>query len=49
METQKIMRFYITTLGTGLGSGIVSNGMLIEGSDGFAAELGHIQLIIWED
>ena len=36
--------FIVITLGTGLGSGIVSNGMLIEGSDGFAAELGHYSI-----
>ena len=36
--------FIVITLGTGLGSGIVSNGMLVEGSDGFAAELGHFSL-----
>ncbi len=36
--------FIVITLGTGLGSGIVSNGMLIEGSEGFAAELGHYSI-----
>ena len=36
--------FIVITLGTGLGSGIVSNGKLIEGSDGFAAELGHYSI-----
>ena len=36
--------FIVITLGTGLGSGIVSNGMLVEGSDGFAAELGHYSM-----
>lgn len=34
--------FIVITLGTGLGSGIVSNGKLIHGFDGFAAELGHV-------
>jgi glucokinase len=29
------------TLGTGVGSGIVANGQLILGHDGFAGELGH--------
>jgi glucokinase len=39
----KGMRDYIIiTLGTGLGSGIVSNGELIYGFDGFAGELGHV-------
>ena len=33
--------FIIITLGTGVGSGIVSNGQLIYGHDGFAGELGH--------
>jgi glucokinase len=37
------MRDYIViTLGTGLGSGIVANGELIYGFNGFAGELGHI-------
>ena len=30
------------TLGTGLGSGIVCNGEMVYGSDGFAGEYGHI-------
>jgi len=34
--------FIIVTLGTGLGSGFVSNGELIYGHDGFAGELGHV-------
>jgi glucokinase len=33
--------FIVITLGTGVGSGIVSNGQLIVGHDGFAGELGH--------
>lgn len=33
--------FIVFTLGTGLGSGIVANGRLIYGHDGFAGELGH--------
>ncbi|HCT29652.1 MAG TPA: glucokinase [Bacteroidales bacterium] len=33
--------FIVVTLGTGLGSGIVSNGKLVIGHDGFAGELGH--------
>lgn len=33
--------FIMMTLGTGVGSGIVSNGRLIYGHDGFAGELGH--------
>ncbi len=37
--------FIIITLGTGLGSGIVANGELIYGHDGFAGELGHTTAI----
>lgn len=33
--------FVVITLGTGLGSGIVVNGQLVYGADGFAGELGH--------
>lgn len=33
--------FILVTLGTGLGSGFVSNGEMIYGHDGFAGELGH--------
>jgi glucokinase len=33
--------FIVITLGTGLGSGIVANGELIYGADGFAGEIGH--------
>lgn len=33
--------FIMITLGTGVGSGIVANGQLIYGHDGFAGELGH--------
>ena len=32
----------VITLGTGVGSGIVINGQLVYGSDGFAGELGHV-------
>lgn len=34
--------FILITLGTGVGSGIVANGQLIVGHDGFAGELGHV-------
>lgn len=34
--------FLFITLGTGLGSGIVANGELIYGHDGFAGEVGHV-------
>lgn len=33
--------FIVITLGTGVGSGIVVNGQLVYGHDGFAGELGH--------
>lgn len=38
--------FIVITLGTGLGAGIVANGQLIEGYDGFAGELGHIDMTL---
>lgn len=34
--------FIVITLGTGLGSGIVVNGELVYGADGFAGEIGHM-------
>ena len=34
--------FIMITLGTGVGSGIVCDGRVIYGSDGFAGELGHV-------
>ena len=34
--------FLVITLGTGLGGGIISNGKIINGHDGYAGELGHI-------
>lgn len=34
--------FIMITLGTGVGSGIVANGQMIYGHDGFAGELGHM-------
>jgi glucokinase len=36
--------FVMITLGTGLGSGIVVNGDLVYGHDGFAGELGHVNV-----
>lgn len=36
--------FIMITLGTGVGSGIVINGQLVYGSDGFAGELGHLTM-----
>lgn len=37
--------FIMITLGTGVGSGIVANGQLIYGHDGFAGEIGHTIVI----
>ena len=34
--------FIVITLGTGLGSGIVVNGKVVYGHDGFAGEMGHV-------
>ncbi|UII25675.1 ROK family protein [Fulvivirga maritima] len=41
---QNMNDFIVITLGTGLGSGIVCNGELVYGYDGFAAELGHVTI-----
>lgn len=38
---QKMNDFIFITLGTGLGSGIVSNGNIVYGHAGFAGEIGH--------
>lgn len=37
--------FVMITLGTGLGSGLVVNGELVYGDDGFAGELGHVRAV----
>ena len=42
---QGLKDFIMITLGTGVGSGIVANGKLIYGHDGFAGELGHTIII----
>ncbi len=42
---QGMKDFIMITLGTGVGSGIVSNGQLIYGHDGFAGELGHTIIV----
>ncbi|HNT41130.1 MAG TPA: ROK family protein [Tenuifilaceae bacterium] len=41
-DAQGMKNFVILTLGTGLGSGIVVDGRLVLGSEGFAGEFGHI-------
>ncbi len=41
-NAKNVNDFIIITLGTGLGSGIVANGRLVYGHDGFAGELGHV-------
>lgn len=38
---KKMRNFIEITLGTGVGSGIIIDGKLVYGSDGFAGELGH--------
>ncbi len=42
---QGMKDFIMITLGTGVGSGIVANGKLIYGHDGFAGEVGHTIII----
>lgn len=42
---KKVRDFIILTLGTGVGSGIVTNGELVYGHTGFAGELGHTIII----
>ena len=37
--------FMMVTLGTGVGSGLVVNGQLVYGHDGFAGEFGHTMLV----
>jgi glucokinase len=37
--------FIMITLGTGLGSGIIIDGKLVYGNDGFAGELGHVVMV----
>jgi len=37
--------FVLITLGTGLGSGIVEDGKVVYGNNGFAGEFGHIRVV----
>lgn len=39
---KNIKHFIFVTLGTGVGSGIVVDGKLVYGHDGFAGEIGHV-------
>jgi glucokinase len=39
---RRMKNFVLITLGTGLGSGIVVNGEVVYGHDGFAGEIGHM-------
>ncbi len=41
--------FIDITLGTGVGSGIVVNGQMVYGCDGFAGELGHVCMVRGEE
>ena len=41
--------FIVITLGTGVGSGIVVNGQIVYGCDGFAGELGHVTMVRGEE
>ena len=40
-SAKNLKDFIVITLGTGLGSGIVSNGQLVNGKHGIAGEIGH--------
>ena len=37
--------FSVITLGTGVGSGIIVDGNILYGHDGFAGELGHVTMV----
>lgn len=43
--TRGMKNFIMITLGTGVGSGIVINGQMVYGVDGFAGELGHVTMV----
>jgi len=38
--------FAFLSCGTGMGSGIVCNGQILEGTNGFAGEIGHMRLTV---
>ena len=46
-DAGKLKNFLMITLGTGLGSGLVVNGDIVYGHDGFAGELGHV--LVYDD
>lgn len=46
---QGMKNFIVITLGTGVGSGIVINGQMVYGHDGFAGELGHVTMVRGEE
>jgi glucokinase len=41
---RKMKNFVVLTLGTGLGSGIISDGKLLIGQHGMAGEIGHVNV-----
>ncbi|WP_437371068.1 ROK family protein [Maribacter litoralis] len=45
-NAKNMTNFITITLGTGFGAGIVANGQLIDGYDGFAGELGHVDMTL---
>ena len=45
-NARNMKNFIVITLGTGFGAGIVANGQLIDGYDGFAGELGHVDMTL---
>ena len=44
-DARGMKNFIMITLGTGVGSGIVINGDVVYGHDGFAGELGHVTAV----
>jgi len=44
-DARGLSNFIMITLGTGLGSGLVVNGEVVYGHDGFAGELGHVRAV----
>jgi glucokinase len=44
-NAKDVKDFVTITLGTGVGSGVIVNGNLVYGHDGFAGEYGHIRII----